>query len=179
MKKSIIFLSLIFVLSGCDVVMETLQKGSIEGYLKCVSNNEDKANAISSRYVQTACAVKHSKTTDDSRGFLNGCGAQIILGSKPKINIPKCKNDTNKIITSIQGWIKLENLENQDDIKLKSDRATVFIEPKQTVRLELEVKGSKLKSIEDYDSIPGCGQVTEGPCKSWGIQEYSYIEADI
>ena len=177
MKRSIIFLSLIFVLSGCDVALERLQSGTLEGYLKCVSNNEDKADAISSRYVNNACAKKHSKTRDSSRGFPTGCKASIQTVFNTKLEINNCKNNTTKIITSIKGVVWISNYQNLEDIRIVTERKEIFAEPNSRINLDLKFK--LIEGLVFDEAIPFCDDDTEEVCKSWSIDEYSYIDADI
>ena len=180
MKKSILFLSLIFVITGCDVAEETLQRKSLDGYLKCLENNEEKLNAVKESYVQSACAKKHSKLKKGSRGFPKPCKASVSFTSS-NIRVAECKNNTSKIITSILAQAIIKNIENQEDIKIKTVKREVFIEPDDFVRASLSLDDSSeyIDRLRDFSDVPFCEDDSTETCKGWDIFEYSYIEVDI
>lgn len=183
-NKHLLLILLGFGLIGCDVAEETLQRKSLDGYLKCLENNEEKINAVSESYVQSACAKKHSKLKKGSSGFPSPCRASVSF-NPANITFTRCKNNTSKIITSIVARAYIKNIENQDDIEINTVRGEIFVEPNGLMKkyLSLDDSSEFKDRFNDFSEVPYCkdDHIDDSieTCKGWSIFEYSYIDVDI
>ena len=175
--KNVFILLVLIGIAGCEKANEILKKGSFDGYAQCIKNNREKVDILGNRIVENECAKKFSKTADGGKVF-SKCSASVSLGSKPQVKIDECKNDSDKIITSIKVYITVFNFpdSNSSKFRLSSKHEPIFIKPGESLRKVIYTSNS---SIDEY--LPGCNKEINPtkPCISWSIDEHKYLNIDI
>ena len=180
MKNYLISFLTIFILVSCDGVedfaAETMKSKTMKGYLQCMENNKEEISCLGYAYVSDECAKKHSKKSSSSTG-ISPCRAAIFTGSNPSVEIGPCDNNTQSVITSLKVSIVVKNTFEEGDIYITSKHKSVFIKPKQNINTKILIDSSKLNY---FPNPPFCSDAKpDEVCKSWFIEEYSYIPANI
>ncbi len=98
-------LTLTIFLSACDS-----EKGTLDGVISCINENEDKVGILSERFVRKACFRKHEKTVSDPT---SSCSAAVETNSE-KVTVTftgKCRNESkDKLITSVTTKVTISNI---------------------------------------------------------------------
>lgn len=180
-----------FFLSGCDdasnAIKSVSEKGTVDGVLSCIRENEDKSELISKELTKKICFRKHEKQSSTS--FPGGCRAAVELNSvKGSVNFSgDCENKTDKFITSLETKIIVENLPKTDEHPssfevISGTNDQVEIGPGES--FDLTTNGlvpERLREIVKND-LPWCSNLKEGevePCKSWVFGMYKYLDLNI
>jgi len=179
MKNYLISFLTIFILVSCDAVedyaAETLKSKTMKGYLQCMENNKEEISFLGNTYVSDECAKKHSKKSSSSPD-ISPCRASVFTGSNPRVEIGPCDNNTQSVITSLKVGIAVKNIPDDSYISITSEHKSTFIKPNQDIRTKILIDSSK---FNDYPNLPFCNDKPDEVCKSWFINEYSYIPANI
>ena len=180
-----------FFLSGCDdasnAIKSVSEKGTLDGVLSCIRENEDKSELISKKLIKKTCFRKHEKQSSTS--FPGGCSAVVELNSeKGSVKFSgDCKNKTDKFITSLETTITVKNLPKTDEHP--SSLGFIFgtidqVEISPGESLYLTTNGlvtGRLREIVKND-LPYCSKLKEGevqPCTSWKFGKYKYLDLNI
>ena len=178
-------------LSGCDdasnAIKSVSKKGTLDGVLSCIRENEDKSELISKKLIKKMCFRNHEKQSTGS--FSNDCFASAELNSEEGVfNVTGgCKNETDKFITWIETIIIVQNLPTTDEHPssleiISGTNDQVEISPGESLYFTTSGEVSeRLKEILKND-LPFCSKLKEDevePCKSWQFGNYKYLDLNI
>lgn len=180
-----------FFLSGCDDASNAIksfsEKGTFDGVLSCIKENEDKSELISKKLIKKTCFRKHEKQSSTS--FPSDCSAVVELNSeKGSVKFSgDCKNETDRFITSLKTIIIVNNLPKTDEHPssiefISGTNDQVEISPGEDLYLTTNgLVTERLKEIVKND-LPYCSKLKEGevqPCASWTFGKYKYVDLNI
>jgi hypothetical protein len=180
-----------FFLSGCDdasnAIKSFYEKGTVDGVLSCIRENEDKSELISKELIKQKCFRKHEKRS--SMRFASNCRGAVEMNSEnSSVSLTGgCKNETDKFITSITTTISVRNLPTTEEHSvtfelMDNTNDQVEISPGESLYFKADgVVSERLKEIAKND-LPFCSDLKEDevkPCKSWFLGDFKYLDLNI
>lgn len=192
-KKAYVILTvftLSILLSGCDEIFDVVrtqsEKGTLDGVIRCMEENQHKEKILSKKFIENSCIRKHEKETYED-GFEN-CLADVSFKSgKGFVTNSECINVGDNLITSVTTSINISNLPKKEKGKAKSSSSAKIYGTDDEVQtppgeiLFFHTVGAikeDLKEIVEND-LPWCSDLKEGEkktCKSWSITSHKFIK---
>jgi hypothetical protein len=184
---SIIIIALI--LSGCDSFQKALfnqNKGTVDAVYSCIEENSHKVGLLTENEIEQACIEKHQLYSKGS--FTTKCSAWVTIVPDGISRIEpsdKCFNETNHIITKIEGFISVRNLNTSKENNSIKHTETAYgktnatsIKPNETLHWNI-IRFEKDWSDQVTENLPYCSQKPDETCKSWGFTGYHYLKINI
>ena len=176
---------------GCDVIEKAINappKGSLDAVLLCMEENADKEKLIGEHLIERQCVEKHQLFSSRQPSESKQCGVRVYVKPKGISRIEpseKCINTTDRMITSLNATITINNLSSDIDGSgltysetAQGKSGWTRIKPDEnlhwnTIRTE-HVWPEQVTGNEPY-----CSKKPDERCVSWSFTGYHYLKINI
>lgn len=129
-------ISKIIVLAICGLLLsacDSFNKGTVDAVSSCIEKNSHKSGLLTESEIKQACIEKHQLYQTGRVTAKCSAWVTIVPDGISRIEpSDKCFNETNKIITKIEGFILVENLNTNKKNNSKKHTETAFGETNAT-----------------------------------------------
>ena len=174
---------------GCDVIEKTINappKGSLDAVLLCMEENADKEKLLGKHLIEQQCVEKHQLFS--SRRPTERCVAGVYVNPKGTSRIEpseKCINTTDRMITSLNGTITINNLSSDIDgsgltyLETAQGKSNwTRIKPDQTLHWNI-IRTKHVWPDQVTGNEPYCSKKPDELCVSWDFSGYHYLKINI
>lgn len=194
MANKLIAIFTILFICGCDqiidVTKEELEKGTMDGVVRCIEENQNKKDLIGEKYIRNECIQKNS-IFSQSQFFelgLDNCSASLSF-SKEKYALYSrngtCINQSNNFITSLTLEIFIRNI--PEDIERDGlwnytvEFEDILVPPGIQVPIDMSENISSLAELNLDDPLIFCSDLDDSSeiCKGFALVNIGYLKSGI
>ena len=176
---------------GCDVIEKAINappKGSLDAVLLCMEENADKEKLIGEHLIERQCVEKHQLFSSRQPSESKQCGVRVYVKPKGISTIEpseKCINTTDRMITSLNATITINNLSSDIDGSgltysetAQGKSSWTRIKPDENLHWNT-IQTEHVWPEQVTGNEPYCSKKPDERCVSWSFTGYHYLKINI